>query len=337
MNGNTWPSRRRFIGITAAGAGLALLPLAFHGRAASGATSAEPVVWRGVALGADALLQIHHPDRALAERLVDRSIAEVHRLERVFSLYRDDSAISSLNRDGVLTDPPADLVRLLGDSEQFSRLTAGAFDVTVQPLWLLYAEHFGTLNADPDGPSAAARAAALSRVGHDRIAIDERAIRLDPGMAVTLNGIAQGYITDRVAELLLNSGIERALVDMGETRALGDSPSGAPWRIGIEDPAAPDRIAETVNLRSTAIATSGGYGTMFDAAGRFNHIFDPKTGRTSSRYASVSVIAPLAGTADALSTAFSLMPLDRTQAIVTQLGLTAHFTLPDGAHLVQSV
>jgi FAD:protein FMN transferase len=329
------PSRRRFIGITAAAAGMALLPLPFRADAARDEGRPLLRTWRGVALGADAVLLIHHPDPAVAERLIERSIAEVHRLERVFSLYQDDSALSTLNHLGHLEDPPADLVRLLADSAFFSRLTGGAFDATVQPLWRLYADHFGKPGADPAGPSAAARAAAVALVGHDRVAVDERAIRLRPGTAVTLNGIAQGYITDRVAELLLDAGIERALVDMGETRALGDRPTGEPWRIGLEDPRAPDRIAETVAVRSLAVATSGGYGTCFDAACRFNHIFDPQTGLTSSRYLSVSVIAPLAATADALSTAFSLMPLDRTRRIVDQLGIEAHFTLADGRRSVQ--
>jgi thiamine biosynthesis lipoprotein len=329
-------SRRRFIGIAAAAAGMALLPISFR-RVLADETPPGLRIWRGIALGADAVLQIHHPDAAAADRLIARSIAEVRRLERVFSLYQDDSALSTLNRQGFLTDPPTDLVRLLGESEGFSRLTDGAFDATVQPLWQLYAGHFGQPDPDPAGPSSAARAAALALVGHEGIEFDEGRVAFRRvGMGLTLNGIAQGYITDRVAELLLSSGIAKALVDMGETRALGERPTGEAWRIGLEDPAEPERIAETIEIRNLAVATSGGYGTRFDAAGRFNHIFDPSSGLTSSRYLGVSVIAPLATTADALSTAFSLMPLDRTEAIVRRLGIRAHFALPDGSRLVQS-
>jgi thiamine biosynthesis lipoprotein len=329
-------SRRRFIGITAAASGMALLPISFR-PARAGEVTAELRIWRGIALGADAVLQIHHPDAAAADRLIECSIVEVRRLERVFSLYQEESALSTLNRQGFLADPPTDLVRLLGESEGFSRLTDGAFDATVQPLWQLYAGHFGQPDPDPAGPSADARTAALALVGHDGVDFDESRIAFRrAGMRLTLNGIAQGYITDRVAELLLSSGIERALVDMGETRALGCRPTGEAWRIGLEDPSAPERIAKTIEIRNLAVATSGGYGTRFDAAGRFNHIFDPSSGLTSSRYLAVSVIAKLATTADALSTAFSLMPLDRTEAIVRRLGISAHFSLPDGSRLVQS-
>jgi thiamine biosynthesis lipoprotein len=81
---------------------------------------------------------------------------------------------------------------------------------------------------------------------------------------------------------------------------------------------------------SSLRATSGGHGTLFDAAGRFNHIFDPSTGRTSWRYLSISVIAPTATVADALSTAFSLMPLDRIREIVSRLSIRVHVVRPDG-------
>ncbi len=102
-------NRRRFIAITASAAGLSLLP---HGW--SGAARAEAVTWHGQALGAPATLTIHHHDRAAAERLVERTVVEAARLERIFSLYRDDSALTELNRVGALAAPPSELVDLLG-------------------------------------------------------------------------------------------------------------------------------------------------------------------------------------------------------------------------------
>jgi thiamine biosynthesis lipoprotein len=329
----TMPGRRRFITIAAAATGLPLLLLP-RGRAA-GAPWLR--IWTGSALGADAMLQIHHPDPAVADRLIERSLAEAQRLERVFSLYRTDSALSRLNRDGHLDDPPFDLLRLLGECARFSTLTDGAFDATVQPLWNLYAAHFARPDANPAGPSRVAIETELTRVGHARVLLDARRIEFaSPGMAVTLNGIAQGYVTDRIVDLLRDAGIASALVDMGETRAIGAYPGGQPWSIGLEDPGAPGRVAQRIDLIDRAVATSGGYGTQFDPAGRFNHIFDPSNGTTSWRYAAVSVIAADATTADALSTAFTLMPLDRTQRVVDALKLRAHFALADGARLLQS-
>ena len=97
-------------------------------------------------------------------------------------------------------------------------------------------------------------------------------------MGLTLNGIAQGYATDRVVALLRAEGIERSLVDMGESRAVGARDEGVPWRIGIADPDAPERVSETLELVDNAVATSGAYGFRFDPEGRFNHLLDPKSG-----------------------------------------------------------
>ncbi len=322
--------RRRFITITAAAAGLPLTGV-------QAAQLPQARVWRGTALGAAATMQIHHPDKAAADRLIQQSLAELERLERIFSLYRTDSALVRLNRDGRLDDPPLDLVRLLAECQNFGALTGGTFDVTVQPLWKLYASHFAQADADPAGPQPAAVEAALALVGQAGLDPDPRRVRLArPGMQLTLNGIAQGYVTDRIVERLRASGIEHALVDMGEIGAIGGHPDGGPWSAGLADPVHPDRIAGTIALQDRSLATSAGSGTRFDQAGRFNHIFDPADGRTSRRYRSVSVVAANATVADAASTAFALMPLERTAPIVRSLGLEAYFTLPDGTRVVQA-
>ncbi|MGO4870484.1 MAG: FAD:protein FMN transferase [Roseiarcus sp.] len=323
-------TRRRFIAITAAAGGLPLLPIA------SARSDSRLRVWSGTALGCDATLQIHHPDAATADRLIAASLAEVERLERIMSLYRPDSALSRLNRDGALEDPPFDLVRVLSESRRYGAISGGAFDVTVQPLWNLYAGHFSRPDASPDGPSDDAIAAAVARVGQEALEVDRSRLRFArPGMGVTLNGIGQGYITDRVVELLRAGGVEHALVDMGKTRAIGGHPAGGPWSVGLEDPRAPGTVSERIPLMDRAVATAGGYGTLFDAAGRFNHIFEPWSGRTSWRWLSVSVDAATATESNALSNAFAVMPAEATAPVVRALGLVAHFVRPDGVRMVQ--
>jgi thiamine biosynthesis lipoprotein len=296
-------SRRRFLSIAAAAAGCGAL--ARLGEAAA----AEPPLyrWRGTALGAEASLLIYHPDERQAQRLVEDAVAELRRLEAIFSLYRSDSALALLNRDGALEAPPVELVELLAASQGFGTLTGGVFDVTVQPLWTLYAAHFADPDADPAGPPVAAIAGAARRVDYRRIEVESGRVRLRPGMAVTLNGIAQGYITDRIADQLEAAGLERVLVDLGEMRALGTPSDGDGWPVSVRDPVQPDRVIGEVALRHRALATSSGYGTPFERTGRFNHLFDPQTGRCADRYRSVSVMAARATEADALSTAFSLM------------------------------
>jgi FAD:protein FMN transferase len=302
-------SRRRFITVCAAAAGLPLLGL--PARAAPNLHR-----WRGTALGAEATILLHHPDGAVARRLIDRARDEIARLEKVFSLYRADSALAILNRDGALDGPPLDLAALLAECRHFSEASDGAFDVTVQPLWRLYAAHFARPGADPAGPVADDIARVLRLVDFTAVDADPARIALArPGMALTLNGIAQGYITDRVADLLRGGGIQNVLVDLGETRALGRHPSGRPWRAGL-----PDHGSRTIDLVDSAMATSAGHGMPFDDGGRHHHILDPRTGRSATHAAAVTVIAPRATTADAASTALSVMAPGRADAFIAAVG-----------------
>lgn len=325
MSGTLQIGRRRLLRIAAATGGLWLAP-------GAAARPAEPQSWRGVALGAEASMVLHHPDAAAGHALIRRSVAEIRRLEAVFSLYRADSALSVLNREGALAAPPLDLVRLLAEARGFSEITGGAFDVTVQPLWQLHARHFSAPGADPAGPPADAIAEALARVDHTAITIRSDRIAFGrPGMAVTLNGIAQGYVTDRVADLLRRAGLDHVLIDLGETRALGRHPDGRPWRVGLARPDGSGDIGRIVDLADAAVATSAGHATRFDAAGRHHHLFDPKTGRSTRRHAGVSVIAPTATAADALSTGLMGIDFDRVKDSLRALGpLRAVFTAPDG-------
>lgn len=309
-------SRRRAITIFGAVAGVAALPTL----AARRAEAAALYEWQGVALGAPARITLAHGDKAEAERLFALCAAEIERLEREFSLHRDDSALARLNRDGGLVAPSLDMVQLLSEAKRYAALSDGAFDVTVQPLWRLYADHFNGQPADLVGPAEDAVAAARALVDHRELAVSAEKIAFSmPGMAVTLNGIAQGYVTDRVADLLRANGIESVLVDLGETRAVGEHPDARPWAIGLADPFDPGTYGEVVELVDRALATSGGYGTRFSADGRHHHLFHPATGKSANHNASVSVLAAQATTADALSTALFVSPIAVAERVVAEL------------------
>ena len=122
-------------------------------------------------------------------------------------------------------------------------------------------------------------------------------------MAITLNGLAQGYISDRVADLLRQGGVRHALVDLGEINAIGNHPTGRTWRVGLLPPGTTRRPSTAVPVVDAAVATSGHDGSHFDIPGRFSHILDPRTGRPSTRPGNVSVVAGSAALADGLSTA----------------------------------
>lgn len=278
---------------------------------------AHPVIWSGQALGARATLVIHHHDRSAAERLVHRAVAEVARLERIFSLYREDSALVELNRVGALAAPPADLVELLNMAQQVWAATGGVFDPTVQPLWMLYARHFSAAGADPAGPSREQHDEILGKVGFDRVKFSRDRVSFSrPGMALTFNGIAQGYITDRVVDLLRDGGIASSLVDMGEIRTLGVKPDRTTWKVAVAGAPMDGDPPATLEVVDKAVATSSVEGFHFDRAGRFNHLLDPRSGAAAGQWKTVTVVAPEAAAADALSTAFNLMDADAITAIV---------------------
>jgi len=289
-------TRRRFLGISAA---VATLP--------SAALAEAPVArWRGTALGAGASLTLAGIGQREAAPLIDAVVAEVARLEAIFSLYRPDSALSRFNRTGRLSSPPPEMLELLTLCGAIHRQTGGVFDPTIQPLWRLHAE----CAAEGRLPTDAEIDGARDRTGWAALHFDTGSVTAArPGMALTLNGIAQGYIADRIAALLRAAGMTRVLVDMGEIHAVGTRADGTAWRVGIASPDG-SSAAPAVRLVDRALATSAPQGTVLDRAGQIGHIVDPRTGRPGGTWRLATVSAPAAALADGLSTAFCLLERD---------------------------
>ncbi len=322
-------SRRRAISLTAAAAGTALLP--------SGSAASKPYVrqWRGTALGTTASLKIVGLSERRAEQVITACVDEIRRLEAEFSLFQVDSALSRLNAAGELPAPSADLLRLLADASNMSRRSEGAFDPTVQPLWHLFADHFRNPYAPVEGPSRADIERALQLVDWRRVSASPSAVRLGPGQALTLNGIAQGFITDRVADLLRGAGLHRVLINLGEFRAVGPRAPGEPWRIALDDGGGRPKARNLIPLEDRAVATSGGYGLPFDQRGRFHHLIDPRTGLSPVRYRAVAVVAKTATSADALSTALTMVPPDTISPLLRRSGgEVAYVTFADGRRAI---
>lgn len=267
-------SRRRFLTLASA--------------AALAAPAAQAYRWQGIALGAKAQIILDHPD---AERITARARAEIDRLEDIFSLYRPGSALCRLNEGGSLVAPPFELLECLAVVRHVHDVTGGRFDPTVQPLWQALAEGF----AAGVPPTRRTLAQARAAIGFDRVRFDSGGIALGHGQRLTLNGIAQGYIADRVAHLMSEEGITDVLIDTGEIAARGD------WPVAIAG------SAERIALNNRALATSAHAGTVLDAEGQVGHILDPldATPRKPA-IRSISISAPSAALADALSTGLSL-------------------------------
>jgi thiamine biosynthesis lipoprotein len=298
----TLMQRRRFITILAStAAGLSLGKLG-----ASTPKPLEAVRWQGYTLGAQGRFTLYTKNRAAAQIVLQRCFAEIRRLESLFSLYDHHSELCRLNRDGRLDSPAADWLPLLDIANNTHRYSEGLFDPTVQGLWRLYAGHFAKHPEARAGPGAEALATALQNTGWRHVEYSPKAICFDrPGLQLTLNGIAQGYITDRITELLKDAGYEHVLVELGETRAIGAHPEQRPWQIGIKDATNSDAFHTLAELNNNALATSGSYGSPLSKDGNYHHLIHPKTGLPASRWKSLSVIAPSAAEADAFSTGLS--------------------------------
>jgi len=228
---------------------------------------------------------------------------EIIAIESAFSLYDRNSTLSRLNRNGTVSTDTR-FSALLTHALHMAELTSGAFDPTIQPLWKAISEGRGIEQAH-------------QLIGWRGLVMTQgKAQFLQAGMAASFNGIAQGFAADRVAAILTERGFKNILVNLGEFSARG-AKQGTPWHLGIRDPLS-GRIIAQIEPDNSAIATSEPRGTMI--AGH-SHIFDPLE-RAGERWASVTVEAPEAWRADALSTAIAASPIREAEKLLGAGGAT---------------
>jgi thiamine biosynthesis lipoprotein len=253
------------------------------------------------------------------EEAAGRAFEEMDRLVALLTRFETASPVSVLNAAGRLDAPPPEVARVVAIALTFHALSRGAFDVSVAPLLALFESRLGGPGAAP--PSDADIREALERVGARHVTASRRRIAFArPGMAVTLDGIAKGYVVDAFAGELERRGVTRYLVDAGgDIRARGRKEGDAPWTVAVKDPAGRARFPDLVNLEGGAVATSGSYEVYYDEARAFHHIVDPRTGRSPVHSASVSVRAPSALAADALATSVFCMEPGAGMALVDRL------------------
>lgn len=300
-------SRRRFLKIVA-GAGLATGLGAGLTRRLRPEPSAGRVTETRAMMGVVVNLTVAAPNTAAAQNAVEATFAEMARLIAIFDHRRPHNPLARLNRHGELAAPPPELVDVLTLSRHYSALTGGAFDVTVKPLFDAHragraVEPFRRL-VDYGG----------LHVGHSAITLSR------PGMAVTLDGIAKGRVVDGAVATLRRLGFPHVLVEAGgDLVAHGRCGDGAPWRIGVTHPRQGAATLTSLALTGRAAATSGDYAHTFSADYSQHHILDPRRGRSPAELASVTVLAPTAADADALSTAALVLGPDAGLALLERL------------------
>lgn len=247
------------------------------------------------------------PSRERIEEAIGRSLEEMHRLIDLLTRFDDASPVSVLNATGRLGGPPPEVRTVVSHALHYHRLTRGAFDVSVAPLVDLFWNRL--VRAAPVEPTPAEIADTLARVGAGHVRLSRRRIDLArPGMRLTFDGIAKGYIVDAICAELDRAGVSRYLVNAGgDIRARGMNARARPWTIAVENPWRRGEYTHGVGLTNSAVATSGNYERFCDTARRYHHIVNALTGRSPAHCSSVSVVAPTSMEADALATSVFVM------------------------------
>ena len=261
----------------------------------------SPAQWMRVetnvpAMGSTFAIIAYGPDANILRSATEAAAEEARRLDQAMSNYIPASEWSEVNRDG--SNQPVrvsqEMFDLIAACVEYSRLSEGAFDITVGPLMKVWGFYKGSGHL----PHRAEVRTALAHVGYQNIELNrrDRSVRfLRSGMNIDPGGIGKGYAVDRLIDILKEYGIKSALVSAARSSiyALGTPPGEAGWRAQIRDPRDGSKVAAEVVLRDESMSTSGNYEKFFMAEGKlYSHIMDPRTGVPAPGMIQVSVITP---------------------------------------------
>ena len=253
----------------------------------------QPRLFKETRIAMDTFVEISYyasEAREMSDAIKD-AFREIERIEGIFNKFNNESEVSNINRlagtEDVNISP--EVFGLMARAVDYSRLTNGSFDITVEP---------------------------LKKGRYEKISLDKERLSvrfLEEGMKIDLGGIAKGYAVDRVKEILLSRGVSNALINIGgNIYALGSPPRKESWKIGIQSPENKKEIVYKLDLKDRAISTSGSYE-------RGPHIIDPANGKPAEDIVSVTVIARSAEEADALSTAVFVMGEEKGSRLIESL------------------
>lgn len=244
---------------------------------------------------------------------LEEATAAVYQLQDQLSATDEDSEISLLDRaEGAWADLSPGTALLLSDALDLCELTDGALDLTAYPA----VKAWGFTTGEYRVPGAKELEELVSRIDYSAVELDveNHRARLPQGMELDLGAVAKGYAADKLVQIMEGRGVTSALLDLGQStiQAVGGKPDGAPWRIGIQDPAG-DGYLGVLELKDQGMGTSGGYQRYFEQGGmRYWHIIDPETAAPArSGLASVTVVSPSGLVCDGLSTALFVMGLEK--------------------------
>jgi len=265
-----------------------------------------------------------YSDEETAEEAINAAFARMEEIEKIASIFDEESEAFKLNQDGFLDTPSDELLQIINMSLDYSELTAGSFDVTCQPLLDLWDykpdadKQFWELDETTQKGKINET---LKLVGSDKISVKDNKISFkEKGMKITLGGIAKGYAVDEALEVIKDMGIKYALVDAGgDINTLGSKPEGELWDIALVNPDDTSEHLVDFKIKDKAVTTSGNYERYFDPEAKAGHIINPKTGYSAAGCISVTIIAESCMRADALATGVFVMGAEEGMRLVESL------------------
>jgi FAD:protein FMN transferase len=307
------------------------------------AREAVPSQLTGASMGTTWHVSYIVPAPGPSPEQLQRGIEE--QLERVnssMSTYRTDSEISRFNAGAPQTwfRSSEDFFHVLSTGLDVGRQSEGAFDVTVAPLVNLWG--FGPEGGIEEPPTENTIAQLRAQVGQAYLRLNRETFSVMKmrDLSLDFSSLAEGHGVDRVAQWLLQQGVQRFMVEMGgEIRLSGLSGRGDSWRIAIEQPESTGRsVAATINVTDMAVSTSGDYRNYFEANGeRYSHIIDPRTGYpVAHELVSVTMVHPSCMIADAWTTALMVLGPERAMAVAQEQGLAVYFIRRVGDKFIHS-
>ncbi len=276
-------------------------------------------------MGTDVTITVVARSEAEGAASIDAAMAEVRRFDKMMSLYKDDSEITKINlaagKHPVKVSP--EMIEAVLAADRVSRLTNGAFDVTIGPLVVLWQMRLKEGKTPSDDEIERIR----TLVNYKNIIIDKKASTIflkRPNMIMDLGGM-KGYIADRVKDLLGKRGIGNAVIALaGDIWALGRREDGNPWRIGVQHPREPKQTIAVLDLSDKYISTSGDYEryTIVEKK-RYHHIIDPRTGKPSTGVISATLIGDQGALIDPLSKAPFILGPEEGLKVLKKAGADA--------------
>jgi len=299
----------------------------------------EPLVLNGQTMGTTYQVKVFPGSVEVAEDLAEQIQGTLDRLDGMFTTYRPDSELMTLNRAeiGQYRAISDDMLHVLQVAREVFQVTGGAFDPTVGPLVNLWG--FGPEFTGDVIPSDKQIALQLPRIGFDKLQLDNalKRARRTGDIELDLSAVAKGYAVDVIAELLDSAGQRNYLVEVGgELRLSGDKANGDPWRIAIESPTLGRRdIQQVLSPGDVGMATSGNYRNFFERDGkRYSHTIDPRTGYPVLHHVvSATVIAERTAYADAMATAMMVLGREDAMAVAEKNDLAVYLIVKEGDEL----